>query len=848
MEIKSSKKPRILFTLLKHLLLKFDKDPLYNHFEQLYEDVCQEKGKFRANIWIWNQFFRSLPGLFSAIIYWRFIMFKSYVKIAVRNIKRHKAYSVINISGLAVGMAVCILIFLWVQYETGFDSFHNRIDSIYRVIVNKDIGDHTTQTPLTPSSLGLVIKENFPEVEEVVRLTSMPLGYVKHGDKGFFDIRCYSVEPSFFRIFSFSLITGDPESILSEPYSIVLSEQTVKKYFNDENPIGKILTAHQREYKITGIMKDIPGNSHLQFDCLIPFRDLGYGWEYEGYNTYILLKKGINANGFVKKIEDIYSQNVPGSQNKIYLQALSDIHFNTNIQNDEAVKFDKKYVQIFSLIAIFVLIIACINYMNLSTARSLDRAKEVGLRKVIGAKRKDIIRQFFGETIFISFAALGVAIVLVLLFLPAFNNFTLKELSLTQHGNLNMAIIFILFAFFTGIVSGSYPAIVFSSFKPAAVLRGIFFGGEKVFFKKILVFFQFSFSVFLIISAVVVYKQMHFIKNKALGYEKENIIIPQAASAAYAREIDIIRDKLLKNPNILGVTRGFHPVYQQIMTSTVTWEGKTTTDDITVECYNIDYDYIDTYQMNIIEGRNYSRELTTDAANFLINEEAAGIMGLSNPVGKRIKLGRQEGEIIGLVENFHHGSFHNKIRPVVMKLDFSLAISIKLSPNNLPETIAFVKKVFEEIVPEYPFRYRFLDDILGEFYKTEKVTSHIFNFGALLAVFISFLGLFGMVSFTLVQRTKEIGIRKILGASIKDILILLSKEFLILVFAANIFAWSVGYITMKNWLQNFAYRTGIYSDVFIFAGVITMIITLFTVSFQSLKKALNNPIDSLRDE
>ena len=785
-------------------------------------------------------------------------MFKNYLKIALRNIKRHKGYSFINITGLAIGMACCILMLLWVQDELSYDRFHQNASDIYRVIQDINFADHSTTWAITQGPLGPSLKKDFPEIINATRITWRRFRLTYDDDS--FDEEVGMADGSIFEMFTFPLIKGDPATALSDPHSIVLTEEMAEKYFGNENPVGKIIKAdNQYDFKVTGIMKDVPRNSYLQFDVLIPFifgRELNYTvdqWNNSQFTTYVQLQKGVPSEEVVQKISDyLYAKPTLEKDARLNLQPLTRIHLYSNYEFDFA-HGDIKYVTIFSVVAFFVLLIACINFMNLTTARSGNRSKEVGMRKVAGAYRSEIVKQFFGESILFAFIALLFAFILVELLLPVFNNLAAKELSMDIPGNLLILLGLICIALLTGIISGSYPALFLSAFQPVRVLKGSLQSGSKgSAFRKILVVFQFSLTILLIICTAVVFNQLNFMRNKKLGYDKEYMIYMRMRGDMRAK-YESVKNELLQNPNILGVTAGSNvPTYGYYFSNSLwRWEGQDHDEETLMRGVFVDYDYFKTLGMEIVEGRSYSKEFSTDATEaIMVNEEAVKAMGMESPIGKRLTIGDDNFKIIGVVKNYHFRSLRQEIEPLILLYytKFSRILFARLKSENIPKTIGYMENIWKKFALGYPFNYRFLNEALDRLYRSEQRIGTIFRYFSFLAIFISCLGLFGLASFMAEQRTKEIGIRKVLGATVSNIVLLLSKEFSKWVLVANILAWPVAYYAMHKWLQSYAYRMIITIWPFFFAAFLALVIALMTVSYQAFKAAIANPADALKYE
>jgi len=778
-------------------------------------------------------------------------MIANYIKIAFRNLLKHKGYSAINIVGLAIGMACCILILLWVQHEMSFDRFHKNRNDIYRAYqINRHAGGAMPFSHL-PQPVGPELQRTTAEIKCASRV--MDGGFtVKYDDKIFNEMRVLWVDSSFFEIFTFPFTRGDVEAAFSDPYAVIMTEDTATKYFGNADPIGKVLTIDRTDQMtVRGIVKNVPDNSSLQYDFLVPYSNLeatGYNvnsWNSHNCQIYVLLEKNTKSQQVENKIIGLIKKHTPELDSDLRLQPLKRVRLYTMGGEMGTIK----YVYIFSVIALFVLLIASINFMNLSTARSSKRAREVGLRKVAGARRIQIIRQFFGESLIITFISFALAFVLVEASMPLFNQVSGKQLSLNLTGNIFIYLGLCGIALLTGILSGSYPAVFLSSFLPAIVLKGSLQVSTKSSgLRKTLVVFQFSLSIMLIISTAIVYSQLKFIQNKDLGFRRDNLIyIPM--NDDIRANFDAIRNEMLQNPHIHNVTRTFQiPSYNKY-SSEAKWEGQTADQNINFNISIVDPNYLDTLGLSLIEGRNFSAERSSDTAHCIINEEAQKQMGLDSPLGKWIEHA-EKGEIIGVVKNYHYMPLTYEVEPLLLLYRPSLYsfTMTRISGQNISSTIGHIKTIWNKFAVDYPFEYHFIDEDYEQIYWNEQRMGRLFQYFTVLAIFISCLGLFGLASFMAEQRTKEIGIRKVLGASVTGITVLLSKEFTKWVIVGNVIAWPVAYLAMKNWLQGFSYRVNISILTFIFAGVLALSIALLTVGYQAIRAAIADPVEALRYE
>ncbi|MGB2907658.1 MAG: ABC transporter permease [Candidatus Aminicenantaceae bacterium] len=826
-------------------------------FEEHYQFLAGSKGRFRALLWFWIQIICLIPVFIKDTLLWSLAMCRNHLKIALRVIKRQKGYSVINITGLAIGIACCILILLWVRDELGYDGFHENRDSIYRIVSKSLAAGVSEYYAVTPLPLGPALQQEYPEVVMATRYNGMQL-----------DLRLGSetqvesgtlVDPNFIQMFSFGLLQGDKESCLDDPFSIVLTESLAGKYFGNLDPVGQVLTTQAgTDLKVSGIMKDVPHNSHLQFDFLISFeilarlgRDLN-NWEDVSYFTYVLLEQEANVSDVNRMIEEILEKYRERRSSSRYLQPLKDIHLRSHFKFDIEGHGDIRYVYIFSIAAALILVIACINFMNLATARSGGRAKEVGIRKVLGAHRSHVIRQFFRESMLLTLVAFLASLAMVRLLLPVFNVLSGKPLVFDLRLDPVLYIGLLGIVLFTGLLSGSYPAVFLSSFRPVKVLRGrIGAGGKGSLFRRVLVVIQFSLSIILVIGTLVIYHQIHYMKNANLGFETDHLIyIPM--SQEIPGNYDAVRIELLSNPGILNVTAvDLLPIYEGSGTSNAVWEGKSADFQLQMRIGAVDYDFQETFGLKMVLGRFFSREITTDSSEgFVLNEAAVKAMGLEDPIGKRFGWGERQGRVIGVIQDYQLRTLHYEVEPLAIFVDpdWLHFLCVKLDAENVPRSLAFLGDTWGKHSPENPFQFRFFDDDIDTLYRAEERIGTLFRYFTLLAVFISCLGLFGLASYLVEQRTKEIGIRKVLGASIPKICLLLSREFFKWVVVANLIAWPTAYFVTEKWLQSFANRAGFSPWIFALSGVLSFTVAAAAIGYQSIRAAFSNPVKSLRYE
>lgn len=785
-------------------------------------------------------------------------MFKNYLKMAYRNLMRHKVFSLINVSGLALGMTCSILILLWVKDELSYDRFHENVDRLYRVMGTQHYpGADDLTVQAGPGNLGPAMEKELPEVEDAIRVTWYVNSLFSNGDKSL-KFTGYYADDSFFEAFSFPLLHGDPKQVLQQPNSIVISDSMAHKFFGSEEAVGKMLKLNNsKSYKVTGVMQSVPKNSSLQFEYIMPFGDYLQEnewlkeWGNYGIMTYVQLQPGVDVGAFNDKIKLFLKQGDKGGRDTdLFVQAVEDIHLYSDFRKGKSETGLVVYVRLFTVVAIFILLIACINFMNLATARSAKRAKEVGVRKAIGASKSSLIWQFMTESVLIALLALFIAANLTGILLPAFNELTGKavvfDLSDPQFILLLLGV-----ALFTGLVSGSYPAFFLSSFNPAVVLKGTVKLNDRVaLFRKGLVVFQFILSALLIVSTLVVYLQLHFIRTTNIGLERENVVSMPIEGQVRDR-YEMIKQELQNVPGIMAVTSSDgNPIQLGSNTSDVEWPGKEPGAEVLIDYLHVDYNYLQTLGMQLKEGRDFSKQYGTDTANYIINEEAARLMQLEAPVGQPLKLWDVQGQIIGVVKNFQSRRVEMGDAPLIIRLDPSNTrmLFAKVEPGNTTKVLASMESVLQKYNPAFPFEYHFLDDEFEQMYRRESMISELANYFACIAIFISCLGLFGLALFTAEQRKKEIGIRKVLGASVSGIVFMLSKDFLKLVLLANVVALPLGWYLMSAWLNDYAVRTELSWWIFAVALVATVLIAMLTLSFHAVKTAVATPVTSLRTE
>lgn len=757
-----------------------------------------------------------------------------------------------------------MLIFLWVKNELSYDNFHHNADNIYRLVtVWKKSGESTANSP---GKLAAAIKAQVPEVELAARVhVSSDQSFYRHGDKTFYEDKSAYVDPEFFQIFNFPAVKGDSSKWFDPSRSLVITRDIAEKYFGKEDALGETLTWNNRQDDlITGVIENFPDNSHLQFDFLYSHRDLstywkgGYSWTNFVHSTYVQLKPGADPVVASEKITQILFDNATGVEEevvKMYLQPLNDVYLNNEVKS-AMVQGNGQYVRIFSLAGIAILIIACINFINLSTAHAAKRAREVGVKKTLGASRSSLVRQFFSESILAALASFVIAMLIVELSLPAFNDLVQKNINIDYY-DLELIAGFTLLVLATGFISGIYPALFLSSFKTVNVLKGSLPKGQGELFRKFLVVVQFTVSILLIIGAVVVYNQLEFMQNKNLGFDKENLIyIP--AQGNIGKNYETISHELLSSPYISGVTIKESIPMQSLNNSYVSWPGKNPDVNQAMETAAVGINFMEVMGVSVIEGRNFSRDYNTDVTEaFIINEKAAEVMGLSSAVGMEITTMGRTGKIVGVIKDANFKSLHQAIEPQVFyvledyenpRMRLFGIVLIKIKEDNLQQALSHVSRTVQLHNPAVPFEYHFLDETIEKQYAFEKSLSTISNCFGGLAIFVSCLGLLGLISFTTEQKEKELSIRKILGASWRQLMAGLLKTFVLLVFIAWVVAAPLGYLFAYRWLETFSYKIELNLMIFVLAGAAALLLSILIIGTHVVKAITANPVDSLRQE
>jgi putative ABC transport system permease protein len=805
-------------------------------------------------------------------------MIYNYLKIAIRNLLKYRFISFINLFGLTVGLACCLLILTYIIHELSYDKYNSKANNIYRVtrlFKNAETGDVNLHLSTVAPPFGPLLQNDFKEIKQVTRFLKIGNGQIDYEEKKFTERELYFADEHLFDVFNVKLLKGNAAHALNEPYTVILSEEMAKKYFGQEDPVNKIIKFdNQFNLKVTGVYEAFPANAHLHPAIMLSFNTLNdsavYGaerlrtnWGNNSFFTYLLMPDDFDP----KKLEaqfpafldrHIRGEGIPSKWTALGLQKLTDIHLHSHTDYEAEENGDIRRVYIFSAIALFILLIACINYMNLSTARSALRAREIGIRKVVGAQRKEIILQFLSESVLISWVALLLAVLLTALMLPWLNKLSDLSLSLNMLLQWQLIVPLLLIPFVVGIVSGLYPALFMSSFRPVKVLKGLFkAGGANISFRQVLVVLQFSVSIVLIISTAVVFQQLRYMQKKSLGFDRERIIT-MSYNDGLNDKYEAFRNELMAGGAIKEVTRSSRIPTGRLLDAQGTEIDRSdsmTPASVDIKFVAADETFIATYGVKIVAGRALSKDYGTDTSAFLVNETAVKALGFKNNndiIGKQIKYGGRKGQLVGVINDFHFESMHQKIIPLILVVPQSPRaygrISIKMAGNNVPAALAHIEHTWKHFLPEVPYEYTFLDENFDQLYRSEHKQSSIFTTFACIAIFIACLGLFGLSAFAISQRVKEIGVRKVLGAGTATIVTLLSKDFLKLVLIAAIIAFPLAWYAMHNWLQDFAYRITIPWWIFLLAGTVAAAVALFTISFLAIKAALANPVKSLRSE
>ena len=836
--------------------------------EYRFVEDLEKKGFLRVKIQNTFQFFIIIVPLMIESLFGGFAMFKNYIKTAFRNIKRHKGYSFINIFGLATGMTVCLLMLMYVVNEISYDDFHKKGDRIYRI--NVDWGKEGSRMKFagTMPAIAPALNTEIPEVEVAARVrTNNEMIILNSQNEKIKESQIFHADPEVFDIFSWKFLKGNEATSLKDPFSAVISQKIAKKYFGTEEPIGQTININDNLYKVTGLLKDFPTNTHLRCEILVSYstiQSLGeypeQPWTQWGDDlTYFVLRENSLLNSVEDKLNDLLNQNTGKwftDKMEFIMQPLSDIHWDTESRGDVGVKGNIIYVYLFLSAAILVLIVACFNFMNLSTSRYLDRMNEIGVRKVVGANRAQLIRQFLTESLLVATVSMICGIVLFnILNSSLYSYLDASFVSSTSHFQYLYGMV-VLMIIIVGFMAGSYPAWFMSKFHPVDIMKkSIMKGSEKLSFRNVLVVLQFAISIILILGTMIIYQQIDFMKNTDLGFDKEDVVLsylpftnPQAKE-----KYPVLKNEFLKHQSVREVTAVYTvPGINSQYNMTARKKGAEDEDYMTIQALPADFGFVKSMGLEIVDGRDFSEEYSTDnKESAILNETAVKMFGFESPVGEKLLIpGNKEVTVIGVVKDFHVKSLHNEISPMIIYIDpkFYLLMATKIQPENPEATLTYMENVWKTVLGEEEFNYRYMRDAYFSFYDAEEKTGKLISIFTGLAIFISCLGLFGLASFLTNKRVKEIGIRKVLGATVRGIAVLYSKEFTKWVLISNIIAWPVAYFLISMWLKDFAYKIELTPLPFVLSGAAALLIALITVSFHAVKAATANPVDSLRSE
>jgi putative ABC transport system permease protein len=848
--------PALAGWILSKMNSREDRLSVLSDFSEIYEELASEEGTSKARRWYWTQVMRSIPMFAVNHFCWSTEMFKNYLKIAFRNFRRQKAFSLINISGLSIGMTCCLLLMLFIDYEISFDRYHKNAKYIYGAAIKHSHSLLGTQMlNVTPGILAPFLREECPEVVTATKIQSRR-SIIQYGDKQFDDDRFFFADSEFLEVFTFPLIEGNKKTALKEPYSVLLTQETAEKYFGDENPLGKVLLVdNEHKYTVKGLLQDVPRNSHFTFDILASMVTLESlkgqkylsGWN--NYKTYLVLQKGAATDELLEKMQQIIDRTE--MKDKFILQPLTDIHLYGNYAFELEPNGDIRYLYLLSAVTFLLTPIACFNFINLSTSRSLHRAKEVGMRKVIGATRAQLIKQLLGESLIIAIIAFLISLTLVRVLLPWFSVYIDRELKFMFFSDIQLLLGLIALVFIVGLIAGSYPALFLSRFRPIAVLTGILRPNSKgtTLFRNSLVVVQLVITIILITCTYVILGQLRYIHKKDLGFEKTHIVTAFIKDQNLQNNVGPFLTELRSHPQIVDITLSNQLPYLIMNANPDTrWEGMEESKEQQVFELHVDNNFIDFYDLKVIQGRKFSREFRKGAEEAcILNQTAARMTGWEDPLNRRYN----EGTVIGVIEDFHFAPLNVEIAPLCLRLnrDTSEWLSIKVDSHDIPGALAVIKRVWEKYSLEYPFVYSFLDERIDRLYRAQQKLGQSLTYFSAILIFVACLGLVGLASYTAEQKTREIGIRKVLGASAGSILSLLWEKYIRCLILASFIAWPLAYYMMQRWLQNnFVYRIKIGIITLIFSAAVAFAITFVSVGFQTIKAATANPANSLRYE
>jgi len=870
MSDRKHKAPRAGRSILRGIANRDEVNAIIGDFEEEYNEIRHERGGFWASCRYWMLILVSLPSFIKALTYWSFAMFSNYVKTALRNINRYKGYTAINIAGLSIGIACCILIMLWVMDELSYDRHHADADRIYRVVLDiQEKADNRVFAMISPTAAP-AIKERFPQVEEAVRIyKAFSARLVSYQDRRFYEENFMWADPEIFRIFNISFVSGDPETALERPGAIVITQHMASKYFEDENPIGKTINVNGYDYEVTGVIHNAVQNSHFSYGLIASMRLLENermmeNWHSTMFYTYVKLSPGADPAEFGRQVKNLADHYVGdrlrrwGSTYVYFIQPVSDIHLYSHLHNEFEPSGNPAYVYIFSVIGVLILLLAGVNFINLSTSRSVTRAKEVGMRKVVGAMRSQIIGQMISESVILCLLSLAAGLIMVAVVLPLFNDLSAKTFTLDFLVRPLVIFGIIGITVLLGIIASVYPAFYLAAYRPVQVLKGMFGSGRKgAGLRKVLVVAQFAIVIVLIIGTITAFRQVRYMKSRNLGFDKEQVlVIPVRGGISIADNHEMFKKRFLEHPSITGAAVSSSVPGKAMSNYAVKLVGED--EEMSQSMYHLYYDadFIPMYGLEIVAGRAFDKQITTDIEDkFILNETAVKAFGWSSPeeaLGKKMNTGNggRTGEIIGVVKDFHYRGLQSPVEALAMEYlpRYLRVINLKVLAAGLNETIEYIRRTWTDMYPNNPFEYSFLDEQFDLQYRSDERVGMLVNAFTIIAFIIACLGLYGLASFTTGRRTKEIGIRKVLGASIMRNVWMLSSEFTRLVLIANVIAWPVSYYIMNNWLQNFAYRITPGWFTFVIAAVFSILIAMFATVYQSLRASSVNPVTALRYE
>ena len=855
-QMKRTRPPKIAERILA--ILSFSKNiGILGDTEEEYRIILSEEGRFRANIWYVRQIILPLPFLILSTVYWSYEMFKNYLKIALRNIRRHKSFSFINIAGLVMGMTVCLFLIQLIRYELSYDGFHQDADRIYRIV---DRSSSRTQ-----ASLSKALVEMFPEVEQAGRVMFFE-GFLHIEDSLIQEQRIYFVDPEIMEIFSFPLEHGYDREALSEPFAVLITRRAASQYFGTNDPVGKIFSFNNRfDFHVKGILKEIPENAHFRFDFVASMstlkssigQDFLMGWGSREFFTYFRLAENADPAALANKF-DILKEKYGLERPEYHLQSLKKIHVGGNLQADMAMNTDIKYVTILGVISIFILLMACLNYINLSTAQASKRLKEIGLRKVLGSSRGNIIRQFLGESLLTAILAMVLSLSSFFLLLPVMNQFWNRSLSINIFQDPVATFLLFCVPLVVGYTAGIFPALYFSALSPVMLARGKMKIHGKRRLRNGLIVFQFVITVFLLIGSFIIDDQLQYLKKKSSNAYGEPIVMITLNDQRIRRNHIPFKDALLQHPGIVEATASFNLPFMITTGSWCSWPGQIEDDRFIIRHSCVEHNFVDFYQIDLIEGRNFSEEFSTDEANaVLINATAARLMGGENVIGRTITTSSllQNATVVGILEDFHFKPLTQRIEPLTLTLlkDKGLFagvnfLAVKMDPHQIPEILAFIEETWQDFAPEYPLVFNFMNDRIEALYRQETKVGEGIRMLTIIEIFLACLGLFGLSLFTAEQKTKEIGLRKVLGASSHSLVFMLFRELIRWIVFASLIAFPLAWYVMYRWLQNFEYHTEIEWTSFALSTLMVLLVSILTMGYHLVRASRANPIDTLRFE